>query len=633
MRLSTGFLRSAATALAAIVVLSSSYIAGAKQSAQDTAVIAGRVLRSGTQEPIPNVQITLLKSRSGVTTYTAETVSALDSIQQMVSGAPRGISRAYLDSLIAAREQALGLSPGTFELTSQTTVLTDASGQFSFKDQAPGIYGVRAALDGYFGPPINGVASTTVTKSVTVEAQKPVPSTNIFMFKGGAITGRVRDPEGQPVSGMNVSAMRLSYSNGRPQWTAAVSKTTNERGEFRIFWVSPGEYYVAVTPPGANSRPGAQDSWVRTFFPGVADPAAAGVLAVMDGAEIPGIDFSIQTAASTPTFKIRGRAINPLALPNATTGVVDRNVNTFILSPREPGTLGSVNPPTVQNSVPPAARPNGEFEIRNVRPGSYDLFAYSMAPAPVPAAGTPSGPPFRRYYIDRAWVDIQDSDVEGIMLQIQKGTEISGKVVLQGNPPLPMDKIRISLRSLDAMPDAFAIIVGSIPVASSGDFSAPDIPPAQYGIQISGLPDTAYVADVQQGGISVFNTGFTTGKQPAIPLEIVVNGNGGIIEGNVRTTDRKPVPGSMVVLVPPVADRRNTMRYKTATTDDEGNFSMKGVAPGQYSLFAWESVPPTAWMNSDFLAKYQDSGRQVFASQGSQLNVQLDLIPSGISRR
>ena len=598
------------------------------ESAQGTAIIEGRVLRAGTREPIPNAQITLLKSPPGGTTLTPETAAALDSIQQLVSGAPRGISRAYLDSLVSAREQALGLAPGTFAETSQTSVLTDVAGHFSFKDVAPGIYAIRASIDGYFGLPMNGAASPTVTRSVTVEAQKPALPTEIFMNKGGVITGRVRDPEGHPVSGINVAAMRLSYSNGRPQWTATVSRTTDDQGEFRIFWVSPGEYYVGVTPPVT------QGSWVRTFFPGVMDPTAASVLAVQDGAEIPGIDFSIQTNASTPTFKISGRAINPLAVSNPTTGVVDQNVNTFILSPRDPGMmLDAVNPPTVQNSLPPAARPNGEFEIRNVRPGSYDLFAYAMPPAPVPAAGAASEPPFRRYYIDRARVDIRNSDVDGITLQIRKRTEISGKVVLQGTSPVPLDKIRISLRSLDAMPDAFAIIAGNIPVDASGKFSAPDIASAQYAIQLSGLPETAYVADVRQGPISVFSTGFTAGNQLPIPLEIVVNANGGTIEGNVQSSDRKPAPGAMVVLVPPASDRRNAMKFKTAMTDDKGSFSMNGIAPGEYTLFAWESVLPTAWMNSDFLAKYENRGTRILTSQGTRLNVRLALIPSDASRR
>jgi hypothetical protein len=74
------------------------------------------------------------------------------------------------------------------------------------------------------------------------------------------------------------------------------------------------------------------------------------------------------------------------------------------------------------------------------------------------------------------------------------------------------------------------------------------------------------------------------------------------------------------------------MMYKNAQTDDEGHFSIKGVAPGEYSMFAWENVYPTAWMNSDFLAKYQNRAHPVMASQGTHLDAQLELIPDDINR-
>ena len=164
----------------------------------------------------------------------------------------------------------------------------------------------------------------------------------------------------------------------------------------------------------------------------------------------------------------------------------------------------------------------------------------------------------------------------------------------------------------------------------SGDFSAPGIPSARYSLQFSGLPENAYVADIRQGAGSVFNAGFVVDRQPAVPLEIVVNANGGRVDGNVQTSDRKPAPGTTVVLIPPPGDRQNPMKYKSVEADDKGHFSLKGVAPGEYTLFAWESASPTAWMNADFIAKYQNRGRRVLLSQGTLTNVELDQIPDEV---
>ena len=596
------------------------------QAPPNTADIEGRVLRTGNQEPIPNAQITLIKSSAGETALPPGAVAALDSLPELVSMAFFGtISPAELNSSIEARERSLLVPPGTLARAIQTAI-TDDAGHFIFKNQAPGKYKVLAGLDGYFGPPSNGPAAI----SVTVEAQKPIPPTDVFMVKGGIITGRVRDPNGQPAVGVTVAAERVIYSYGRPLWTVAVSKATDDQGVFRIFWLTPGEYYLDVMPRVVTAVPGPQSSLARTFFPGVTDPAAAIPLIVKDGTEVAGIDLSIRTAGPTSIFKISGKATNPLAVSSPTPGAVGLPMR-FTLSPREPGILDPTFPPSVQNSLPAAASQNGEFEIRNVRPGSYDLFITYQAPR-VPAA-SPTPLLSTRFYIDRAQVDVRDSDVEGIDLQIQKGTELRGKVVGQGTTPIALENIKMRLRQLDTMPEGFAVIVGEIGVDSKGEFSAQDIPSARYTLRFSGLPETAYVADIRQGGTTVFDSGFNLGKQTGTLIEVLVNSNGATIEGSVQTGDQKPSANATVVLVPSPSHRQNAQMYKTVQTDDLGRFSMKGVAPGGYTLFAWESVPYTAWMNSDFLAKYENRGRAVVVSEGTRLEVQLDLIPGDINQR
>lgn len=601
---------------------------------QTTATIEGRVLHAGSQEPIPNVQVTLIKASTGGTTLSAEAMSAMDSLQQLISTNP-GLSQATIDSLTTSRETALGLPPGTLGGgSSSVSALTDVAGHFSFKDQAPGRYTVRGVSEGFFGPPMNGSPSTTVTKTVTIEANKAAPTIDLVMSKGGIISGRIRDPNGQPASGVTVGANRVTYSNGRPQWTVVSSKPTDDRGEYRVFWVGPGEYYVGITPRGVGTIPGPQDTWARTFYPGVSDPATATLLSIKDGAEVTAIDFTIQTIASAATFKISGTAINPFAAPNATTGALDRSVSNLVLSPREPGILDSINPPSLQNSIPVNARPNGEFEVRNVRPGSYDLIAYASPPAPPPPLpGTPAPARLPRYYIDRKPVDVRNSDVGGIALEIKKGTEIRGQVVTQGTTSIPMDKLRINLHSRDTIPEAFATIIGAIVVDSSGAFATTDVPGAKLTLQLTGLPDTAYVADIRQAGTSVFDSGLTVGIDPVTQIEIVVNANGETIQGNVQNAEHKPAANATVVLVPPAIHRLNVMMYKTAQSDDTGHFSLKGIPPGEYTLYAWESVPPTAWMNEEFLAKFPNRGHAINATQGTRADIVLDLIPDAIGAR
>ncbi|HLQ79099.1 MAG TPA: hypothetical protein VK210_17200, partial [Terriglobia bacterium] len=75
------------------------------------------------------------------------------------------------------------------------------------------------------------------------------------------------------------------------------------------------------------------------------------------------------------------------------------------------------------------------------------------------------------------------------------------------------------------------------------------------------------------------------------------------------------------------ARRQNAALYKFGITDDMGRFTLRGVAPGDYKLFAWESIPITAWQNADYIAKYEPRGRPLRVESGTRSSVALSLIP------
>jgi hypothetical protein len=79
-------------------------------------------------------------------------------------------------------------------------------------------------------------------------------------------------------------------------------------------------------------------------------------------------------------------------------------------------------------------------------------------------------------------------------------------------------------------------------------------------------------------------------------------------------------PGAMVALVPD-GHRQVYALYYGATADGVGAFVMRGVAPGDYKIFAWESLPAGGYLNADFLKKYEDSGRAVTVTPDAKLNI------------
>jgi protocatechuate 3,4-dioxygenase beta subunit len=627
------------------------------QSQSPTGIIEGRVIRSGTREPISSVLVTLTapipaNAASNLAPDVAARLS--DQINLLTeSGFRAGVTQDVIDNAIEnARRTAAART------SRPVTALTDGSGHFSFRELPPGRYTVRAELDGYFAAPLNGSAPAALTKTINVQEGKTTPPEDLLMVKGSVVAGRIRDPNGQPISGMNVAVYRVTYSNGRKTWSIFNQKSTDDRGEYRIYWLLPGEYYVGVIPRTPGAIPGPQDSWARTFYPGTTDPGTAMPIEVKDGNEVTGADITIQTVAAG-TFKISGIAINSSARPNPTTGMIDRSISSFVLSPREPGVLDSVNPPSVANALPPASRGNGEFELRNIRPGAYDLYPVApvitdtVASAPgtatvgatLPAAGTfttvqviggivvtsqsgPGGQPTtRRQPTGRAQVEV-NRDIADLRVSVNLGAPLSGEVLVNGTggSAIKPESIRLNLRSLDTTPASFVSLVGSIPVDTAGKFTAANVPEARYTLQILGLPATAYVADIRQGGTSVMDNGFVHDLS-ATPIQIVVDANGVTLQGKVVNADGKPAANATVVLVPPQARRQNSLLYKNVTTNETGSFTVRGVAPGSYTIFAWESVPPTAWQNAEFLSKYEARGQQINLSATTVGEVQLNVIP------
>ena len=59
-----------------------------------------------------------------------------------------------------------------------------------------------------------------------------------------------------------------------------------------------------------------------------------------------------------------------------------------------------------------------------------------------------------------------------------------------------------------------------------------------------------------------------------------------------------------------------------------GGNIFRGVAPGDYRLFAWESTPPNAYQNANFIRKYESRAKLVHVGQGGSVTAQLTVIPA-----
>jgi hypothetical protein len=564
--------------------------------------IEGRVLKVGTGDPISNTPVTLISSAGLSDTALA---GLLDQMSQLVTGGLQGQGGGGSQDLTIRQVTNLLQSAGP-NVSTQASMLTDRAGHFVFSGLPAGRYTVWVQRFNYFGPLQNGFLSSTASSTITLDGVKSVPPLDLFLTQGMAITGRVIDPLGQPAIGMAITAYRSTYSEGKPIWTQVVSRPIDDRGEYRLSPLPPGDYYVGVTPPSNLLAPAGQNPSVRTFFPGVTDPLQATRLTLKNG-DAPRVDFSIRTAPAA-FFKITGFAVNPAPLsPSA--GVVDKGFSSFILIPVE----SNLNEPnTFVNAVSAENRASGEFEIRNVRPGIYELY-------PVVAnSAFPSG---------RTIVDVRSADVPGVRVSVNPGVVMQGKVAIaDGIPqkPVNLDAVRVVLLPWIA-PSIFRSSI-TLPIDDDGRFEVRGPAGALINLQVDGLPDTAYLADVRVGTNSFPSGGF--GLSSSEQIQVIIDATkGATVEATVQTSDGDPAPRERVVLVPSEDQRQYPAHYKVGTTDIAGRVILRGIAPGSYTAFAWESIPDTAWLNKEFLSKYQDLGVPVTLLPGAQIKLQLKSIP------
>ena len=153
-----------------------------------------------------------------------------------------------LQGIVVKKGTTEGLSKATVELRRDQenagildSITTEDDGRFSFSNVAPGRYRLTVTRRGYTRPPL----------TITLAAGQPAQDIPLNMTPTGAISGRVYDTGGRPLGNVEVKAMKASYPEGRRILTPVQSVLTNDLGEYRLFWLAPGRYYVAAVHPKA----------------------------------------------------------------------------------------------------------------------------------------------------------------------------------------------------------------------------------------------------------------------------------------------------------------------------------------------------------------------------------------------
>ena len=133
------------------------------------------------------------------------------------------------------------------------TAVTDANGAYEFRDLPAGRFSVNATKAGYVTMNYGQTRPFEPGKSIDLIEAQVLDKANITMPRGSAISGRIVDEFGEPVADAQVSALRSAWVNGRRRLQPAGRMAqTNDLGQYRIYGLAPGEYYVSATLRGGG---------------------------------------------------------------------------------------------------------------------------------------------------------------------------------------------------------------------------------------------------------------------------------------------------------------------------------------------------------------------------------------------
>ena len=539
---------------------------------------------------------------------------------------------------IVVRETSGPLSKAIVELRGEdndalafSTATTEDDGQFLFQSVRPGRYRLVVSRPGYVRSPL----------AVSVAAGQQLNGLRLNMAPTGAIYGRILDSNGAPLGNIDVQAIKLSYPQGQRVMTVVQTVQTNDLGEYRLFWLPPGRYYVAAVHPDVqdpmNRRMrsgGAAISGVASFFAsqGTVDPALG------DPNDRLLTQRKVQVEGYVPVY-FSGTPDEELATaidvrPGSDFGSADivlapirrRYVRGVVIDgttgrPAQYANVRRSNSKFPRSDEVEADRSNATFEML-LPPGRHHLKADAAS-----GSGSMS-------------IQIGDADIQNVTIVTRPAIDIPGRITVEGTDIADSDLAALRFRLVEdpPVPVAPAEAVYSNPLPG-GTFRL-DATPGDYRVNIPPIWNVApqpappklptalqnvYVKSIRMGAVDVSNTGLHLEKPPQSPLEIVLGTNPGIIEGTILNDRQHAADEVSVVLVPDA--RHRSELYATVVTGTGGRFRLDRIPPGDYKIFAWTDVDFGSWHDAQFLRNYESFGRPVRVREGSREDIRLTVFP------
>ncbi|MEO8484674.1 MAG: carboxypeptidase-like regulatory domain-containing protein, partial [Acidobacteriota bacterium] len=293
---------------------------------------------------------------------------------------------------------------GGADLRVSHIVITDDAGDFTFSALPAGRYLITAARQGFVSTSFGAKRPEGAGSAISLSDGQRVSGMTLPLLRGGVITGVVRDQHGSPASDQSITVMRYRFNqNGQSVLSRAGLGTpqTDDRGMYRIYGLTPGEYLVVATASlgtrgnadvhqttdaevqwalraardggraaGDSTRPPASAPnvvYAPVFYPGTSSEAAAGRIMLRAGEERSGVDIPLLLV---PAANIDGRVATA-------DGQIPANTRISLLAHERIEGL------PFSGFQASSAMPDGTFRFQGITPGTYSV-AVRVNPSATP---------------------------------------------------------------------------------------------------------------------------------------------------------------------------------------------------------------------------------------------------------
>jgi protocatechuate 3,4-dioxygenase beta subunit len=494
---------------------------------------------------------------------------------------------------------------------------TDAEGRFELKDLPAGRYQLSASKGGYVTINYGQRRPFEPGRPIELADGQTMSDVSLALPRGSALSGRIVDEFGEPVADAHVSVMRYQFFNGERRLVpVARFDQTDDGGNFRIYGLSPGDYYVSANLQSFGPFAQTEDraGYAATYYPGTGSPAQAEKIPVGLGTEVSGITFSLLPVR---TARITGSVLSSSGKPLAGAMVM-------LTVAGEGGVGGGFM--TMSGARPTG--PDGSFTIANVAPGDYTLVVRSggMGMGMGPGSGS-AGPNESAFQL----LTVAGDDISGLALVASAGTTIRGQIVFEQPPPASVTPSSVGVF---AMPASNLGMFGGFGGAGRdrvNDDWTFELRAQMGPVLIRSSAPSGYIlkavyhnaTDVTDAGIAFKST------EPITGVQVVLTNRQSQVSGTVADTNGKPVTDYVVVVFAEEKDKWTFQsRYlASGRPDQQGTFQVRGLPPGRYLAAAVEYIEQGQHTDPELLEQLRPRATVFDLGEGEQRTMNLVQVP------